>query len=254
MSDHPEAPGETAAATPAGDHVDPPPARSEVPAGDRATPASARIDVAPGLSYETAPTRKGGRETAVDMVRTLLVILVPVLLLVLVVARQPSPDPVRVVDWKPQAALAAAQAPFPVVAPAGLEPSWRATSVRYEPVPTQRDATVWHLGFLTPEGTYAGVDQSDARADDFVKDATSKGAPAGEASIGGATWHRYQVGADGVRALARPWGTSTVVVSGSAAWPTLEHLAGTLRELPKGGGAVAASGAAAAPPPSAAGP
>jgi hypothetical protein len=195
--------------------------------------APARIEVAPGLSYEAAPTRKRGRQTAFDMVRTLLVIMVPVLLLVLVVARQPSPDPVRVVDWKPQATAAASQAPFPVVAPAALEPTWRATSARYERVPTQRDATVWHVGFLTPEGTYAGLDQSDARAEDFVRDTTAKASPAGEVALGGTAWTRYQTGTDGARALVRPWGTSSVVVSGSAAWPTLEHLAASLREVPK---------------------
>jgi hypothetical protein len=208
--------------------------------------APSRVVVAPGLSYEAAPTRKRGRETARDMVRTLLVILVPVLVLVFVVARQPSPDPVRVVDWKPQAALAAAQAPFPVVAPAGLEPSWRATSARYEAVPTQREATWWHVGFLTPESTYASLDQSDARAGDFVRDVTAKGSPTGQVVVGGTAWTRYESAGSGTRALVRPWGTSTVVVGGSAAWATLEHLASTLRELPRH--APTASGAAAAAP------
>lgn len=190
------------------------------------------VEVVRGVTMPAAPTRKRGRETATDMVRSLLVILVPVLVLVFIVARQPSPDPVRTVDWQAIAAGAAASADFPVVGPTGGPARWRATSARYEPVPGQSEATLWHLGFISSADTYVGMEQSDADAESFVRDVVDKAVTAGEVSLGGATWTRYTVGANGYRSLVRPWGTSTVVVTGSADWRELEAYAGSLAVVP----------------------
>ena len=190
------------------------------------------VEVARGVTMPAAPTRKRGRETATDMVRSLLVILVPVLVLVFIVARQPSPDPVRTVDWQAIAAGAAAAADFPVVGPTGEPARWRATSARYEPVPGQSEAALWHLGFISAAETYVGMEQSDADAESFVRDVVDKAVTAGEVSLGGATWTRYTVGANGYRSLVRPWGTSTVVVTGSADWRELEAYAGSLAVVP----------------------
>ena len=206
-----------------------PPPASEPPA--RAAGAPDAPAPAQG-GTERAPARKRGRETAIDMVRTLAVIAVPVLLLVLVVARQPSPDPVRLVDWAPVSLTAAEQAAYPVVAPAGLPAEWRATSARFEPVPRQRGATLWHLGLLTPADDYAGLEQSDADPTGVVEDFTFEGTPAGTVDLGGATWSRYTAGTNGYRSLVRTWGTSTVVVNGSAEWAELDQLAGSLRVVP----------------------
>ena len=186
------------------------------------------VQVAPGVSYPAAPTRKRGRETAADMVRSMLVVGGVVLFLVLVVKR-PQPDPVRTVDWIPTAQAAAAQAAFPVVAPAGLGADWRPTSARFEAVPKQATRTLWHLGYVTPAQAYAGLDQSDAEAAQFLSDATAKGRADGSVVIAGTTWNRYSGGTNGYRALWRPWAGSTVVVAGSAQWPELTTLASSLQ-------------------------
>jgi hypothetical protein len=178
------------------------------------------------------------------MIRSMLVVALPVLLLVLVVARQPGGDAVRVVDPAPALAAAAAQAAFPVVAPQGLGAGWRATSARFEPVPGQRGASLWHLGLVTPLRRYAGVEQSDGDPVLLLREATAKGVPAGEETIGGATWTRYAAGRNGYRALVRWWGSSTLVVNGNAEWPELTTLAASLHVVAVPGATPAAASAA----------
>ena len=142
------------------------------------------------------------------------------------------------------ATAAAAMADFPVVGPTGEPARWVATSARFEPVPGQSDASLWHLGFISSADTYVGMEQSDADAESFLDGVLGKAVTAGEVSLGGAAWTRYTVGANGYRSLARPWGSSTVVVTGSADWRELEAFAASLAVVPA---PAAAAGAGRSP-------
>ncbi|GAA1254362.1 DUF4245 domain-containing protein [Kitasatospora nipponensis] len=134
-------------------------------------------------------------------------------------------DGVHVVGYQVELASAKRAAPYPVLAPAGLSDRWRATSVSY-----QKDAdghAGWHLGFVTPDGKYAAVEQSDAPKNDLLKAVVTGYRPDGSASIAGQDWSRYQ--GDTYRGLSAPAGSATTVVTGSASYDELGQLAQALR-------------------------
>src|SRR5690606_23407808 len=61
-------------------------------------------------------------------------------------------DPVKPVDWERIVGQARPAADFPLAAPASLPAGWRATSARFE-------ANSWHLGVLTDDDDYIGLEQ-----------------------------------------------------------------------------------------------
>jgi len=172
-----------------------------------------------------------GLQSVADMARSLGLVVGVVVLLLLITLR-PQGQAVHVVDYR--ATLAGAKiggTPFPLLAPQGLPSSWRATSAYYDPPGTARlvAATVWHVGFLTANGRYAAFEQTNASAQDELPDVLPAASrQATDAVVGGVRWQRW-TDATGDRALVRTTGTVTTVVDGSADWPELEQLAGSLR-------------------------
>lgn len=178
--------------------------------------------------------RTGRQASSSDMVRSLAVILLPLLVITVLFTRNPDP-PVAVVDVAPVLEVARRQAPYPVLAPANLPPDWRPTRVAWEklgqPVlngePAVRNG--WRLGYLDPGNTYVALEQGDLRAEDMVADATRKGVPDGESAVAGTTWQR-RVSADGrTRSLVLPSTPVTTVVAGDTDYAELEAFAATLR-------------------------
>jgi hypothetical protein len=134
-------------------------------------------------------------------------------------------DPVKVVDYSAALASAKRAAPYPVLAPEGLSGQWRATSVTYQKDPAGHAG--WHLGFVTPDGKYASVEQSDAPQNDLLKAVVAGYAPDGGSTIAGQSWSRFQ--GDRYRAVAERSGAATTLVAGSASYAELEQLAQALR-------------------------
>ena len=181
-----------------------------------------------GQTFQSAKSRRRGRETVRDMVISLAVVGAGVAVLLLVTWRPHPPAGPVVVDWRATASAASHQAKFPIETPRGLSDQWKATSARLEPLPSSGGRTVWHLGFVTPENGYAGVEQSDAEAAGFIGD-TLKGAQPHElVTIGGQTWQVYGAGSNGFRSLVNTGSGSTVIVTGSASDAELRTLAGSL--------------------------
>jgi hypothetical protein len=178
-----------------------------------------------------ADKSRRGLETVADMVRSLGLVVGVVVLLLLITLR-PQGQAVHVVDYR--AMLAGAKiggTPFPLVAPQGLPSSWQATSAYYDPPGTVglTGATVWHVGFVTPTNRYGAFEQTDRSAPDELSDVLPSATREGtDASVDGVRWERWTDGKGG-RALVRTAGTVTTVVDGSADWPELEQLAGSLR-------------------------
>ena len=182
-----------------------------------------------GVPFTRAPTRRRGRETVRDMVISMAVVGGGVLALLLV-SHRPQPEAgIKEIDWRPAAATARAGAEYPVLAPEGLSAQWRATSARFETMPSSGGRPVWHLGLVTPGNGYAGLEQTDGDAARFVRDVVDGAQPVGESSIAGQTWQQYGPGANGFRSLVLAQPSSTVIITGSAALPELEQLAGALR-------------------------
>ena len=185
-------------------------------------------------TYDEAPLppqRRAGR-TVGGMFGAMAVVLLLIGAVALITFRPGGGDAVRVVDYADELAAARLAAPYPVLAPAGLD-GFRATSVRYT---STDDGIVWHLGFVSPLDEYVGLDQTDGPAEPFVDDLTEGAVPLdgsdGSVEVAGRSWQRYDEGGDTdgerVRGLVSHAEGATVLVSGTAGWGELEAFAAAL--------------------------
>ena len=168
------------------------------------------------------------RKTVGDMVRSMAVVLAVVFVIVLL-AWRPLPEEVKVIDPGPAVALAATQADYPIVAPAGLADEWRPTSARWEATAQSGDAPVLHLGFVSPSDEYAQVTVSGTASERFLTEQTSGGAPVGTREIDGVVWQEWQ--SEDRRSLVLIDEGVTTIVSGTADWPEIEELQGSLEPV-----------------------
>jgi hypothetical protein len=138
-----------------------------------------------------------------------------------------TPDrPERRVELADAVAGAQAAARFDVVAPPELPKGWVANSARFGP-----DA--WHLGVLTPEDTYIGLEQATTSAAGIVDDFAPKSRAAGEVRLNGRTW-QVRTESDGDRVYVRDLGMSSVLVIGSARRAELELYVSSLESADAG--------------------
>lgn len=172
--------------------------------------------------------------TTGDMIRSLLVILVPVVLITVFFTRDLGDYPVQQVDWRPTLAQAREEAPYPVLAPEGLPPTWRPTSVEWvaqgQPYLNGEASArnLWRLGFLDPHDVFIAVNQGDLRPEDFLSDATRDGSMDGESAVGSRVWTRYVSPDERTRSLVLVRPEVTTVVVGDTSYQALEAFAGTL--------------------------
>ena len=162
---------------------------------------------------------------------------------VLVVAI-PAPhaaQPVAISYRGDQAALARL-APYPAVAPAGLPASWTPVSSDLTTGGAAGAGTVtWALGYMTPDGALASLEETNSSAAPFVRRMTNNGTvllpaqPPPPPSLDGQAWTFSAAPARGQRSLyaTSPAGF-TVVVTGSATWADLRLLAASLRPVAAG--------------------
>jgi hypothetical protein len=160
------------------------------------------------------------------MVRSLLVVLVLVFVVVALNAQRNTGEELRPLDYSGALAQARDQASYDVLSPIGLPDSWVPTSARTE---RDRDAVRWHLGFVTPAGDYAGVEQSDGDPEALVADVADGGDAAGSVTISGLRWRRLDGGRPEEHALVLDGEAATTVVAGGASWAELEALARSLQ-------------------------
>jgi Protein of unknown function (DUF4245) len=180
--------------------------------------------------------RSSTREaTAGDMIRSLAVIIIPLLLITFFFTRNLDDHPVTVVDWRPTLAQARAEAPYPVLAPVNLPSTWRPTQVSwvkvgeasYNDAPSPRNA--WTLGFLDPSDTYISIYQGDRATQAMVNSATRNGLPDGSSTVIGKTWERMVSPDQRTRSLVLVEPEVTTVVAGDVGYSALEAYVGTLR-------------------------
>jgi uncharacterized protein DUF4245 len=181
---------------------------------------------APPEPTET-PSRTRGRETVRDMVLSLAVVLGVVAVVLLVgMGDEPTGPAVREVGYTAQLARAREVASYDVLAPVGLGSGWKATSVRGL---TSDGAVTWHLGFVTPAGHYAAVEQSAGQVQPFLDEHAEGATSAGRVRMGAARWQRLEGGRPERRALVLRGDGVTTMVAGSATWSELTTLADALR-------------------------
>lgn len=169
-----------------------------------------------------------------DMVRSLAVILIPVIAITYFFTRTPEGPTIRPLDWTPVLVQAREQAPYPVLAPRAVPGSWRATQVAWVPEgrpylngdPSPRN--LWQVGFLDAGGTYVELVQGDLEAADLVADKTREGLADGTSEVAGASWERRISADERTRSLVRTTEGVTALVVGDLPYGELESFASTL--------------------------
>jgi hypothetical protein len=153
----------------------------------------------------------------------------------IIVVAIPAPHAAQLapVSYRGDLTELAALAPYPAVAPVGLPASWQPVSSLLTVGGADGAGTVtWHLGFMTPDGSLASLEETDASAAAFVRRMTNGGTALPPARLAGTTWSVSDTPSRGQRSLyyTSPAGM-TVVVTGNATWAELRELAASLRPV-----------------------
>ena len=115
----------------------------------------------------------------------------------------------RTVDYTSQVPAARESADIDLLAPPQLPRGWRATSVRLSPAPDAR----WHLGVLTSENRYVGLEQSKASPASMVTEHVDEDTERGEpVDVAGQSWATYTDEGGDLALVRRAGGTTTLVV------------------------------------------
>jgi len=114
-----------------------------------------------------------------------------------------------------------------------LPAGWKATNVRF--VAAGDGLRTWHAGYLSPDGNYVSIDQTQQATDAWVSAQTSHGRAEGTLSAAGATWQRLSSGETVQRSLvSRGSGSNelSTVLSGTAPYAQLAQFAEALKPVP----------------------
>jgi hypothetical protein len=138
--------------------------------------------------------------------------------------RQEPANPVEPVEWRGAATYARQEAAFDLLAPRRLPPGWYATSVRFE----RGDDQSWHLGVLTDEGRYVGLEQTTDSPSTMVEEFVDQEAERGDdVVVEGQTWQAWADDKD--EALVLEGDDVTTLVVGTVSQEVLADFVRTLR-------------------------
>jgi len=194
----------------------------------------ARARVQPG---GPPPRKPFAQQSFGDMLRSMVVLVLIVGALWVVnslLFSQDTTTPVRAVSYRGQLADARQLADYRVLAPRGLGASWVPTSVDMR----RSGSTVrWHLGFLTPEREYVGLEQGDRAPRRIVARYVADLRPSGALTVDGTPWRLYRGETDtalvrqdgGAGGAGSAAGGAVTVVVGTAPTDQLVSFAGSLR-------------------------
>ena len=164
------------------------------------------------------------------LVRSILICLLLGLVALLVVPMDQASAPTTI-SYHADLAVMTRTAPYQVVAPAGLPSSWSpvdsgvATGGANGP-----DTVTWRLGYVTPTGTFAALEETNAKPAPFIRRMTNSGTAQPSVQVGDRSWSASENSERGQRSLAltTPAGV-TLVVTGNASWLQLRTLAASLK-------------------------
>ena len=139
-----------------------------------------------------------------------------------------SPVPI---SYRADLATLTRTAPYPVLAPAGLPRSWTPVSSGVAVGGANGAGTVtWRLGYVTPSGTFAALEETNATAGPFIRRMTNSGTPQPPVQAAGRAWNASENSERGQRSLALTTSAGvTLVVTGNASWGQLHTLAASLQ-------------------------
>jgi len=164
--------------------------------------------------------------TLPNMVWALVACFIVVAFLMIVTWR-PKEEKVNAVEYSAQLEDARKVAPW-VRGPEPMPTGWTATSVEFR-APEQRPMT-WHLGIVTTEKKYVGLEQSNVTGGQFQSDKMGRTSDDGTSTVSGVTWQRkVLLDRKEENALVLVGSGVTTIVTGNAGYPALEAFASTLR-------------------------
>jgi hypothetical protein len=169
---------------------------------------------------------KRGRETALDMVRSLglvVLVIVPVWFL----AKAPESDEAELREVDPTSAITSFSRDVPTApVPGDLPDGWRATSAAYDGA-----AGSLRVGFVTPQEQYAEYAVGTGTAVEVVRGLVGAEAERLEPlTVAGVSWQQWRE-PDGSISLTRSYGPATVVLGTRRATADRDELAVLLRSL-----------------------
>lgn len=175
---------------------------------------------------DVATDKKRGTEVIADMLRSLAVVGVIIVPLWLLIPHH-TKQQVTVIDYSTALSQAERLSSQAVRSPAGLPATWRATSV--STAGGNGHPVVFHLGFVTPAGDYAALEESNGPANAYLLTLLGKTPKSlADVQVGAGSWRSLR-GTDGRVALVSPSSPMTVVVKGTARLSELTTLAASLR-------------------------
>ncbi|MEO8107838.1 MAG: DUF4245 domain-containing protein [Actinomycetes bacterium] len=180
------------------------------------------------------PKRPRGFETTRDMLLSMAVVGAVVLGIFFVVAiqRPEVQGPIRPgVDVEQVFTDVRLGDTFPVLEPTALPDGWVPTSAWFDTAAVSGEVGggVLHVGYVTPDGSYAEVRQTDGDSKAAVDDWVDGAVPAAEVEVGGRMWSLVASAETGKQGLVTTERGVTVVVTGKASQGELEDLAASLR-------------------------
>lgn len=145
-----------------------------------------------------------------------------------------SYDP-KAVDYQASFALATKDGVIVPQLPQPVPTGWVPTSADYKVTATHPTKQAqWTVGFVTPEGKFVGIRQSNADSTKFIQEMTNNGEPQGTQMVGTQQWQRYVSTETDNRSLVLVGDKQTTVVTGTLDWERLGQVAQSL--APKIGG------------------
>ncbi len=167
------------------------------------------------------------QRSVAGMVGALVVLLLVVVGFVIFrdINRNDPADPVQALEFSTAASFAREEASFDILAPDELPDGWIATSVEFDR--GRREA--WHLGTLTDERRYVGLEQSPRPVATMVEEFLGEEIVEGDViTFDGERWRSFTDEDDDLALVRRSGGTTTLVF-GRVPQGTLEELLATLR-------------------------
>jgi len=166
------------------------------------------------------------QRSAAGMIGAMLILIAVIVGFVVIrdLNRSPPQSPVEAVDYQQSLAFAREQATFKVLAPETLPTGWEATTVEFTADPSR-----WHLGLLTDQDRYVGLEQAQASVRSMVTTYVAGDAtPGADVSIDGQTWRAWS-DPGGDAALVRTTDRVTTLVVGTADQEVLVGFVESLR-------------------------
>jgi hypothetical protein len=164
--------------------------------------------------------------TLTNMFWALLACFIVVAFLMIVTWR-PKPEKVREVEYTAQLADARKAASW-IRGPEPMPAGWKATSVEFRA--PQQSPISWHLGIVTDQKKYVGLEQTNVTTRGFQADKLGKISDDGTSTVAGVVWQRKTLqDREGEQALVLIGSGVTTIVTGNAGYQALETFAATLR-------------------------